>query len=193
MPSLPDSVLSEEDRRALLQFARESVRNAVRRSSPAGKIQPEGIFARKCGVFVTLYVCGKLRGCIGVVEAQEPLGESIAHCAAGAALHDPRFPPIREEELDHLQIEISLLSQPAPIRPEEIELGRHGLLVVQDRQRGLLLPQVAPEHHLDRERFLEETCRKAQLPRDAWKSDTVEIFGFTCEILSDHAESSTSG
>jgi len=187
MPSLPDSVLPEEDRQALLQFARESVRNAVVRSTTTGHIH-EGIFTRTCGVFVTVYVRGKLRGCIGVVEAQEELSESIAHCASGAALHDPRFSPVRAEELDDLQIEISLLSQPVPIRPEEIELGRHGLLILKDRQRGLLLPQVALEHHLDRESFLAETCRKASLPRDAWKSGLVEIFGFTCEVFSDRAE-----
>lgn len=192
MPSLPDSVLSEEDRLALLQFARQSVRNAVTRSAIVSHVSHEGIFARICRVFVTLYVRGKLRGCIGVVEAHETLGESVAHCAAGAALHDPRFSPVRAEELDHLQIEISLLSQPVPIRPEEIELGRHGLLVVKDRQRGLLLPQVALEHHLDRESFLAETCRKASLPRDAWKSGSVEVFGFTCEVFSDRAESGAS-
>lgn len=192
MPSLPDFVFSEEERRALLQFARQSVINAVTRSPRSNEAPREGVFARTCGVFITLYVRGKLRGCIGVVEAQERLGESVAHCAAGAALHDPRFPPIRAEELEYLHIEISLLSEPAPIRPEEIELGRHGLLVVKDRNRGLLLPQVATEHHLDRESFLAETCRKASLPRDAWKDGSAEIFGFTCEVFSDHAESTVS-
>ena len=192
MPSLPDSVLSQEDRQTLLQFARESVRNAVTRSTSSHPAPKESIFLRSCGVFVTIYVRERLRGCIGVVEAHETLGESVAHCAASAALHDPRFSPVRAEELDHLQIEISLLSQPAPIHPEDIELGRHGLLVAKDRQRGLLLPQVALEHHLDRESFLAETCRKAGLPRDAWKSGSVEIFGFTCEVFSDRTESGAS-
>src|SRR5262249_36576655 len=186
-----DSALSGEERCALLQFARQSVRSAVMRSA-SNTLPQEDILGRASGVFVTLFVHGKLRGCIGVVEAEEPLGKSIAHCAAGAALHDSRFSPIRPEELDHLQIEISLLSQPVPIRPEDIEIGHHGLLVVGDRHRGLLLPQVAPEHHLDRESFLAETCRKANLPRDAWKSGSVEIFGFTCEVFSDQTPSAAS-
>ncbi len=188
MPSLPEFALSEEDRRALLEFARQSVQSAVAGSkAPAPPLTL--VFARVCGVFVTLHVRGKLRGCIGVIEAQESLRESIAHCAASAALHDPRFSPVRAEELPHLQIEISLLSPLAPIRPEEIEIGRHGLLVVRDRHRGLLLPQVAVEHSLDREAFLAETCRKAGLPRDAWKSDPLQILGFTCEVFSDRSES----
>jgi AmmeMemoRadiSam system protein A len=136
-------------------------------------------------VFVTLHVKENLRGCIGVIETMEPLAASIAHCAAGAALHDPRFSPVRIEELESLQIEISLLSPPLPIRLEEIEIGRHGLIVAKDRKRGLLLPQVAVEHTLDRETFLAETCRKAGLPRDAWKTDDVQILGFTCEVFSD--------
>jgi AmmeMemoRadiSam system protein A len=190
MPSLPELVLSEEDRRALLEFARQSVQSAVtRNANPGSPLMP--VFARICGVFVTLHVQGKLRGCIGVIEAEEPLGASISHCAASAALHDPRFSPVRAEELPHLQIEISLLSTPAPVRPEEIEIGRHGLLIVKDRHRGLLLPQVAVEHSLDREAFLAETCRKAGLPRDAWKCEPLQIFGFTCEVFSDHSERSS--
>jgi uncharacterized protein len=190
MPSLPEFVLPEEDRRALLEFARQSVHSAVTRNANPPP-PPIPAFARMCGVFVTLHVQGKLRGCIGVIEAEEPLGASISHCAASAALHDPRFAPVRAEELPHLQIEISLLSTPATIRPEEIEIGRHGLLIVKDRHRGLLLPQVAVEHSLDREEFLAETCRKAGLPRDAWKSEPLQIFGFTCEVFSDHSGRST--
>src|SRR5262249_12384749 len=114
-----------------------------------------------------------------------PLAVSIVHCAAGAALRDPRFSRVRPEELGLLQIEISLLSTPAPIRLEDIEIGRHGLIVSEGRHRGLLLPQVATEHSLDRKTFLEETCRKAGLHRDAWRSDSIQIFGFTCDVFSD--------
>jgi AmmeMemoRadiSam system protein A len=190
MPSLPEFVLPEEDRRALLEFARQSVQSAVTRdASPAPPSIP--VFAQICGVFVTLHIQGKLRGCIGVIETEEPLGASISHCAASAALHDPRFSPVRAEEIPYLQIEISLLSTPSPIRPEEIEIGRHGLLIVKDRHRGLLLPQVAVEHSLDREAFLAETCRKAGLPRDAWKFEPLQIFSFTCEVFSDRSERSS--
>jgi len=184
MPSLPEFAHSEEDHRSLLNFARQCVYAAVQRSD-APDATMAGPFSFICGVFVTLHVKEKLRGCIGVIETAEPLAASIAHCAAGAALHDPRFSPIRIEELESLQIEISLLSPPLPIRLEEIEIGRHGLIVAKDRNRGLLLPQVAVEHALDRETFLSETCRKASLPRDAWKTDDVQILGFTCEVFSD--------
>ena len=187
MQSLPDSSLSSVECRKLLQFARQSVESAI---TPSDYLSApdDPISARICGVFVTIHVGGKLRGCIGVVETEEPLRESIAHCAVGAALHDPRFPPVRPEELDRLEIEISLLSRPAPIQPADIVLGKHGLIIVKDHQRGLLLPQVATEHRLDREDFLAETCRKAGLPRDAWKSGSVQILGFTCEVFSDRAD-----
>jgi AmmeMemoRadiSam system protein A len=134
---------------------------------------------------VTLHVSGRLQGCIGVVDPHEPLGEAIVRCAASAALEDPRFAPMRAEQLDSLSIEISLLSPPAPIAPEAIEIGRHGLLIALHSQRGLLLPQVAVEHHLSREQFLEETCRKAGLRGQAWRDPEARLFGFTCEVFSD--------
>src|SRR6202000_2948115 len=114
-----------------------------------------------------------------------PLGDSVARCAAGAALQDPRFAPMRVADLSHLQIEISLLSQPRPIAINAIEIGRHGLIVSLGERRGVLLPQVAVEHHLDREQFLSETCRKARLLRDAWRDARTQILGFTCDVFSD--------
>jgi AmmeMemoRadiSam system protein A len=187
MLSPPEFPLSAEDRRAILSHARDSVCSAVLRSAPP--IAPaREVFRTPCGVFVTVHVQGKLRGCIGVVEAIEPLSVNIVHCATGAALRDPRFSPIREEELPAVEIEISLLSPPAPILASQIELGRHGLIVVQGHRRGLLLPQVATEHRLSREQFLAETCRKAGLPENAWQSDEVSILGFTCAVFSDHTE-----
>ena len=105
-------------------------------------------------------------------------------CAANAVLRDPRFSPVCAEELPDLNLEISVLSAPEPIRPENIEIGKHGLLVAQGVKRGLLLPQVAVEHKLCRERFLEETCRKAGLKAEAWQEPETQIFGFTCEVFS---------
>jgi uncharacterized protein len=90
---------------------------------------------------------------------------------------------MRPGDLDKLEIEVSLLSPLEPIRPEEIEIGKHGLLVEQGGRRGLLLPQVAVEHHLGVEQFLRETSHKAGLPRDAWKAPNARIYGFTCEIV----------
>jgi uncharacterized protein (TIGR00296 family) len=90
---------------------------------------------------------------------------------------------MRTEEVAESEIEVSLLSPLQRILPEEIEVGKHGLVVEQGTRRGLLLPQVAVEHHLDRERFLEETCHKAGFSRDAWKHPETAIYGFTCEIV----------
>jgi AmmeMemoRadiSam system protein A len=179
--------LSEVDRRVLLDLARESVIAAVSRQELPAIIPQSGILDVPRGVFVTLHVRGRLRGCIGVIDAQEPLGQAVVRCAASAALHDPRFPPLRPEELPDLLIEISLLSPPSPIRPEDIEIGSHGLLVSRGAQRGLLLSQVAVEHHLSREQFLEETCHKAGLPRAAWSDPDTKLQAFTCEVFSDQS------
>ena len=155
--------LSEAEGRDLLQLARLAVTEAVRYDRLPEQIPRHGIYAERRGVFVTLHVNSKLRGCIGVVEPAEPLGEAIVRCAASAARNDPRFPPMQPAELDGLQAEISLLSPPLRIAPEAVEIGRHGLLIVVGERRGLLLPQVALEHRLDREQFLADTCRKAGL------------------------------
>jgi AmmeMemoRadiSam system protein A len=183
MPSL-----SEADRRSLLAVARRAVADAVSLQKSAGDIPTSEVFAEKRGVFVTVQARGRLRGCIGVVEAFEPLGDSIARCAANAALRDPRFSPVRVEELPELVIELSLLSPLEPILPENIEIGKHGLLISQGSKRGVLLPQVAVEHRLGRDQFLEETCRKAGLDAKAWQEPETQIFGFTCEVFSEGNE-----
>src|SRR5277367_3182072 len=116
--------LSETDRRSLLALARRAIAEAVSLQEPGGSIPGNGILAEKRGVFVTLHARGRLRGCIGVVEPFEPLGESIPRCAANAALRDPRFSPVRVEELPEIEIELSLLSTFEPILPENIEIGK---------------------------------------------------------------------
>jgi AmmeMemoRadiSam system protein A len=178
MPSL-----SEADRYAILDQARQALTEAVCHDRLLPSFSLEGVFSLRCGVFVTLHVQGKLRGCIGMIDAGDPLGESIVRCTASAALQDPRFPRMLPQEVAHTEIEVSLLSPLERIHAHEIEIGRHGLVVEQGIRRGLLLPQVATEQHLDRKRFLEETCHKAGLPRDAWKNPETKIYGFTCEIV----------
>jgi AmmeMemoRadiSam system protein A len=175
--------LSETDGKSILELARQAVVEVVSRSHTLEEIPKTGVFEVRCGVFVTLHVAGKLHGCIGVIEPKEPLGESIVRCATGAAVEDPRFHAMDPDELLRLEVEVSLLSPLQSIRPEEIEIGKHGLLVEQGLRRGLLLPQVAVEHHLGREQFLKETCYKAGLPLDAWKDPNTRIYAFTCEIL----------
>jgi uncharacterized protein len=177
--------LSEAERRTALQLARTAVVEAVAHRKLPDAVGLGGFLRELRAVFVTLRVCNRLQGCIGVIEANEPLGEAIIRCAAGAALEDPRFAPMRPEQLDELRVEISLLSPLEPIAPESIEIGRHGLLVRLHAQRGLLLPQVAIEHRLTREQFLEETCRKAGLSREAWRDPQALLFGFTCEVFSE--------
>src|SRR6201999_1646543 len=176
---------SEADRHAILKFARQVVVEAVTLGRLPEHVPTAGIFDERRGVFVTLRNNGQLRGCIGVVEPDTPLGDSVARGAAGAALQDPRFAPMRVADLSQLQIEISLLSQPERIDINAIEIGRHGLIVVSGDRRGLLLPQVAVEHNLDREQFLSETCRKANLLRDAWRDARTQILAFTCDVSPD--------
>jgi len=182
--------LSEEDRLTILAVARQGVLHAVFHGRPAGNFPDTGVFAQQCGLFVTLRDQGKLRGCIGVIEARATLGENLIRCAADAALHDPRFAPMRAEEIEDLHVEVSILSPMLRIRPEEVEIGRHGLLVERGVRRGLLLPQVATEHRLSREQFLAETCFKAGLQRDAWRDPQTSLYGFECIIV---AETRNSG
>jgi AmmeMemoRadiSam system protein A len=125
-----------------------------------------------------------LRGCIGYVVAASPLYLAVIETAAAAAFEDPRFMPVNEAEEPHLQIEISVLSLLAPIPPEKVEVGRHGLMISYHGRRGLLLPQVPVEWGWDRERFLSETCRKAGLPADAWRRGAA-IEAFTAEVFSE--------
>jgi AmmeMemoRadiSam system protein A len=181
---LPNSALPEldaEDRRRLLEIARQAIAQAVRERHGPQLSDPSGRLCRPAAVFVSLHKHRHLRGCIGHVTALEPLYRAVADAAVSAALQDPRFLPVRQDELDDLEIEISVLSTMLPVDPAQaeklIEIGRHGLLVSRGRRRGLLLPQVAVEYGWTAREFLEETCLKANLPRDAWSSGAVvEMF-----------------
>jgi len=177
--------LPSQERRELLALARQAILAAVHRTPPPDTLRVSPALTPPSGAFVTLQQGGRLRGCIGQVESAEPLADTVAHCAVAAAMEDPRFTPVRAEEIADLEIEISVLSPLAPVRPEEIEIGRHGLIVSRGRTRGLLLPQVAVEFHWARERFLQETCRKAGLEPSAWQDPAVRIEAFTAEVFSE--------
>ncbi len=179
------SQLPSEDRRALLELARRAIVEAVRSGRRLEVPIPTGRLAECAGAFVTLRWRGRLRGCIGQVEPTEPLASTVARCAVAAAQEDPRFDPASPEELPELEIEISVLSLLEPIRPEEVEVGKHGLLVSRAGLRGLLLPQVATEYGWSRERFLEETCAKAGLDRGAWKDPATRMEAFTAEVFAE--------
>lgn len=181
----PEST-SNQEKSALLQIARRSLVETI---VNARRWQPDaqsGLLVERRGAFVTLHLRGKLRGCVGQVEAQKSLADTVARCAIAAALEDDRFDPVQPDEVPRVNIEISVLSPPKPIKPNEIVIGTHGLIVERGAFRGLLLPQVATERHWKAEKFLTETCLKAGLPGDAWKSDKTQVFGFTAEVFSEH-------
>ncbi len=173
---------SEEERHQFLRLAREAVEAHVRRTT-APRPPLAGMLATHGGAFVTLHASGDLRGCIGHVEANEPLGVVVPRCAVAACSADPRFPPVRPEELPRIHIELSLLGPLIPIAgPGDIVIGRDGLVVERGWHRGLLLPQVAPEWNWDAEAFLEHTCRKAGLPPGAWR-EGAQVWRFEAEVF----------
>jgi len=179
------SPLLDNDRRALLGIARRAVIEAVERGRQLQVAPLLGALADPSGVFVTLRRRTRLRGCIGQIEAIEPIGQAVARCAMAAALDDPRFDPVRPDELIELEIEISAISRLERISLEAIEVGRHGLMVTRGYQRGLLLPQVALEFRWTRDRFLEETCVKGGMEKQAWKDPAARIEAFTAEVFSE--------
>jgi AmmeMemoRadiSam system protein A len=184
MLSPTESRFSAQDRQAMLALARATIAASLAPEVLPRTAEPRpACFDLRSGVFVTIEVAGQLRGCIGVIEPRDTLHDNIVHCARSAAFQDSRFPSLRADELARLEVEISILSELFPIAAEEIEIGRHGLLVTTATQRGLLLPQVAIEHGLSREQFLEETCHKAGLPRSAWREPHTKIYAFTCEVF----------
>lgn len=178
------SPLAPESRSALLRVARQAIESAIIRR-PAVSLPDGPEFSRPQGAFVTLTRHGSLRGCIGRIQPPDPLVQVVAHCAAAAATEDPRFPPVLAPEVPELEIELSILSEPALARFEQIEIGRHGLIATRGAQRGLLLPQVADEHNWPVERFLEETCIKAGLDPYAWKQPDTRIEAFTAEVFNE--------
>jgi AmmeMemoRadiSam system protein A len=138
------------------------------------------------GAFVSLHIYEKLRGCVGSLKAVANLQETIGQAAQAAAFQDPRFPPLQPEELRDVQIEISLLYPMQTLhKPEEIEIGKDGLMIRCDEKHGLLLPQVAGNRHWDARTFLQHLCRKADLPPDAWQDPHAELLRFRAEIFSD--------
>ena len=179
------SRLSSDDCRAMLDLARRAISAAVIEKRVLDIPPYPTVPTDPARAFVTLHRDGQLRGCVGQLESLDSLAETIARAAINAALHDSRFPAIEAGELTTLEIEISVLSPPEPIAPEAILAGLHGLLVVKGEKRGLLLPQVASERQWSSLRFLEETCAKAGLPRDAWRDASTLVFAFTAEVFSD--------
>lgn len=175
--------LGESKKQEILKLAR----NAIEVFLESGKEPPvpQGKFwMEPRGAFVTLTSGGYLRGCIGYIEAMYPLGVTIIKAAIAAAVEDPRFPAVTLPEMDLIHLEVSLLSPVQSIQSvDEVEVGVHGLIVTLGRFRGLLLPQVATDNEWDRTTFLEHTCLKAGLPKNAWESPDVRIEVFSAEVF----------
>ncbi len=179
--------LNDTDKKRLLQIARDALTSYLTQQPMPEVLRIDASLMQQSPLFVTLWKRDKtLRGCVGRVEdISEPLYQLVQQCAIAAATRDYRFPPVTAAELDDLLIEISVLSPPEKIaRPEDVEVGRHGLLIRQERperRAGLLLPQVATGRGWDREQFLRAVCQKAFLPPDAWR--TADLYVFETEVF----------
>jgi AmmeMemoRadiSam system protein A len=176
--------LSAADQALLFRVARESIQARLKGEKAVLPQVISPVLSQPSGVFVTLHRQGCLRGCIGYLEAMKPLLAAVQEMAVAAAFSDPRFPPLREDELADLDVEISVLTPMRQIKNiEEIQVGRDGLYLERGSCRGLLLPQVATEYGWDRLTFLKQTCSKACLPQDAWEDPATRIFVFSANIL----------
>jgi len=174
---------SREERKHLLKVAHEAILASLEhREMSLSSIPPHLTEPR--GAFTTLYFRGDLRGCVGHVYPIDSLYHTVVETARAAAFQDTRFWPITLDEAAELEISLSVLSPLRQVQPEQVEVGRHGLLVSLHQHRGLLLPQVPIEHGWDRAAFLEQTCRKAGLPADAWQTG-AQIEVFTAEVFGD--------
>ncbi len=180
-------MLNEAEREELLNIARTSVQSALE-GKAFDLISSSEALKREGGVFVTLHKKGELRGCIGIFESNKALYETVPAMAQSAAFKDPRFSPLQADEMEDVDFEISVLS---PLREisdiKEIEIGKHGIYVTKEFNRGVLLPQVATEQGWDLETFLSHTCLKAGLPFDEWKRG-VKIEIFSAQVFGEKME-----
>lgn len=180
-------LLTLEDGKKAVKLARKAIETYLAK----GKIIKErysGVFEEKRGVFTTLTKQGLLRGCIGFPYPVKRLDEAIIESAIAAATEDPRFPPVKLEEMKEIVVEVTILTKPEKINakpidlPKHVEIGKHGLIVKKGIYSGLLLPQVAVEYNMDAEEFLSQTCMKAGLPPDCWLVD-AEVYRFEGQIF----------
>lgn len=177
-PQLSDAACKE-----LIEIVKLALRSAVREGrAPQVKVNSRELF-EPWGVFVTLKENDKLRGCVGIVEPVKPLWMAAIDAAVSAALHDSRFPPVAPDEVEKLTVEVTVLGRLEEIISlKEIEIGRHGLVVIDGEHSGLLLPQVAAEFKWDRVKFVEATCEKAGISKDAWKEGAF-VLRFDAQVI----------
>ena len=178
--------VADSEKKYLLQLARRTVVRQLQNIPAANEAFFSENLKTKTGAFVTLHKQGQLRGCIGYVEAFMPVQEAIASLAVSAAFNDPRFPTLSAAEVELVDLEISVPTPAVPVGDiSQIEIGRHGLIIKQGFRHGLLLPQVATEYHWDVSTFLEQSCRKAGLPADAWNKPDSSLSCFEALIFNE--------
>jgi len=180
-------LLNGSQRKRLLQIARESITSFVKDGTRKTFTEPDPVLKEPMGAFVTLHENGELRGCIGNMVAQGPLYKTVADMAIEAATGDPRFSTLQPNEIDTIDLEISVLSPMKRVAsPDEIKIPGHGVLVRRGFRSGVYLPQVATETGWDKEEFLTSLCaHKAGLPPDAWKDPSTEVYTFTAEVFAE--------
>ncbi len=179
-----ESGLSDGEKKELLALARKTIKNVLQDKTLPNPKYKFPLFKEKRGAFVTLNKNRMLRGCIGYIFAIKPLEDTIIDMAQAAAFRDPRFPPLVMDEFEDLEVEISVLTPIREIKDvEEIEVGKHGIIIERRGNSGLLLPQVATEYGWDRTTFLEHTCQKAGLPKDSWKKKGTIIKIFSADVF----------
>ena len=183
------TTLSPAERAALLGVARGAVLGHLG-VAPGPALPEAGALGEERGAFVSLYVGGELRGCIGTFRPAGTLAATVARMAVAAASEDPRFPALRADEVKDLSIAVSALAPSRRLADprREVEVGRHGLVVKKGWNRGALLPRVAAEHGWDAETFLKQACLKAGLPPSAWKDPDCEVEGFEAEEFGEGQE-----
>ncbi len=178
-------MIGHEDQQRLLALARRALEAHVRRRAPP-RAERGGALDWTRGAFVTIHWHGELRGCLGRIEPEAPLADTITHLAVSVSDSDPRFNPVSALELNGIHLEISVLTPEREIYSiADIEVGRHGLIVERGSRRGLLLPQVATEHGWDALTFASHTCLKAALPADAWR-DGARMLVFEAQVFGEH-------
>jgi AmmeMemoRadiSam system protein A len=179
--------ISAAEKKLLLETARKSINSFFTNEViPKPNYEKHPILKSNCGAFVTLTQDGKLRGCIGYIISDKPLFDTICDAAIQASQNDPRFPSVKQHEVEDIHIEISLLSEPFPLAGyDEIVVGKHGLILEEKGYRGLLLPQVPIEHGMNKEEYLDAICRKTGLPAGYWREKKLKLSGFTATVFSE--------
>lgn len=182
-------MISVEDKKNILSLARlaiESLFYSEKKEEMVKKKKMVEKLGLNNGVFVTITKRGHLRGCIGYILPVKEFSNLVVDAAISSATRDPRFDPLSKEELEEIEIEVSVLSEPKKIESiSEIEVGKHGLIVRRGPYQGLLLPQVATEYNWDKLTFLQQTCIKAGLHPLDYKKEDTEIYTFTAEVFSE--------